>query len=201
MKKSISTVLSLLLLLSAIGCNQAEVAKQRENKKDSLVKDSIRKDSIRNSNIEVVPRLSLGDKSIVVLKPLSLSKRVKVEISENTYMYHDADRFQHILNMRVSISSKSKAKEYTNFLPEFTAYQIDNKQHLKKINKLTINLYKKSDRSFFAIEDVFDFKEKETFVLWLALEQEIKGKIVVCATKGGDDSFKSSQIIGSIIKK
>lgn len=201
MKNSISALLLFWVIITIFGCNQAELLNKQKNREDSIRKDSIKRDSIGLSNLKIKSKLNFDDKSVIVLKPLLLSKRVKIELSGETYMYHEADRFQNILNMRVLISSKSKVKDYSDFLPKFTAYQVDDNNHVKKIDQLNINLYRKSNRSFFAIENVFDYEEKETFVLWLTLEKETKGKILVCATKGSDTSFRVNQIIGSIIKK
>jgi hypothetical protein len=129
---------------------------------------------------------------------LKLAKKVTFEHAGGIFRFYNSERFQSFLTMRIIISSKSKVKNPSNFFPKLNVFKIDKNNKAKLIGELELKLYKASNLNIVYLEQIYNYQEKETFVAYLAIDLPIKEKIVVCATKSGDNNFQVTNVIGMI---
>lgn len=169
-----------LTFLFIAGCQNASSEKsltiKKEKTKDSLSILKKKNDSVAISNVSVKKYVKIGDKTVQVVKPPTLSKLIKFEIDGDLYRYREAERFQSFISTRITLSSKSKAEDPKTFFPKISLFLISKNNSYKRIGQLEFSLYRQTDRSIAYLEQLFDYQEQETFVCYKPVKVPISAK-------------------------
>lgn len=158
------------------------------------------------SNLTVKKTVIVGDKTVTVIQNARTDKELKMEYEfgdYNTYYRSkEAERDETFLNIRIRLSSSSKwNKVGGDFLPNLNVFQIDKSNIPYYVETMTYQLYKKGDRSYFVLEQIFDYKESEVFVCWLSLKTPISSRYVISVNSGDKKDFDPFTIIGIVNPK
>lgn len=194
-----------IVLVTMMNCGEAkkDLAIKEKVKKDSLAIVKKKNDSISIRDISVSKKVEIGDKTITILGNAKTNDLIKFEneyLSSTTfYMQKRAERENTLLNIKFKLSSKSKSNT-NNFFPDLNVFTIDkDKNSIKYIGTMDYLLVDKSNVSIAYLEQIFDFKESESFIGCLEIKKSNKDNVVISVNKGGNKTFNKDNIIASFL--
>lgn len=165
---------------------------------DSILLANKKKDSIIFNNVHVKKTISIKDQRIKVLKTASFSKKLKIELDGDYYRYKISERNQSFITIRIELFSASKpTSSISNFFPTLRVFSMNQKGEVRPLGDLEFSLYRNNDLNTVYLEQIFDYKDRETFVCWIAVDVPTKDKILISVIedkKGGD--INADRIIG-----
>jgi uncharacterized protein YcfL len=205
-----------LLIVFFFGCNSEQQKNKKPVNSDSLNRARIVADSIslekQNefkkaiSNLKAKKSVTVSDKTVTVIQNAKTDKEVKMEYEFGSYTTYysskEAERDETLLNIRIKLSSKSKWNNGGgDFFPNLNVFRISNTNIPYYVETMTYQLYKKTDRNYFVLEQIFDYRESEVFVCWLSLKTPISSKYVISVNSGGKNDFDVNTVIGIVNPK
>jgi hypothetical protein len=192
-----------------LSCTSANERKEKliaeKVTKDSLLKANKEKDSIYVanliSNLKKINSVKIEDKKISILDKLKISTKLRFEIEETEYNTYSreiiAERDQTILSIKIKLFSGSKVgKNPEIFFPDLNVYSINkSKNQIKFLGKMDYHLAKKSKFNIRYLEQIFNFKETETFICSFILKKDNQNQIVIGINKNGVKNINPKQIV------
>lgn len=201
----------LFLPLLLIACNQESLKQKREAQaaRSKSVADSIAQAKRVNDSISIVTLASkkivyIGDKTISLVEKPTLSKKVKFEYEFGEYNNYWrellAERQRKFLVIRIKLESKSKLNgKEGDFFPSLNVFSIDEKaKKISLIGEMDYKLYKKSELAISYLEQIYDYKESETFTCILEVDDNAKRPLAISVNRSKVKMFDGKSVIGIV---
>lgn len=202
----------LFFSLLLIACNQESLKQKREAQaaRSKFDADSIAQAKRVNDSISIVTLASkkivyIGDKTVSLVEKPTLSKKVKFEYEFGEYNNYWrellAERQRKFLTIRIKLTSKSKLNgKESHFFPNLNVFSIDEEaKKISLVGEMEYKLYKKSELGIAYLEQIYNYKESETFTCILEVDDNAKRPLVISVNKSKINAFDGKSVIGIVM--
>lgn len=166
---------------------------------EKKIRDRKKLDSISLSKIGRKNNVSISDQVFVVKKRPALTKRLVFEWDGSMYRYKVSERNESFLSLRVELRSESKVNgREGKFFPEINVYSVNKDNELSYVSTMDYQLYANNNLNTVYLEQIYDFKEKETFVCWTTVTVPIKQRLLISVNNPENKEFNFKNVVGEV---
>jgi hypothetical protein len=197
MKKTL--VINLWIAIVLFSCTNPDI---KENSVNPSAVAALKKKKIDSAAIDhIQPRrvVTISDQSVNIKKEPALKKVLIYENGVSTYRHKNAERMQSFLITTIRLESKSKLNGRAGkFFPNINVHSVNSHNEAKYIGSMDYQLYKPNTLNTLYLEQIFDYKDSENFVCWIAVDIPLKEKLIISVNKPDDKNIDVKNVIGTI---